>query len=239
MKVIVPAKQSSSRVINKNFRPFDGDQSLVDITINKLKSSGFRASDIYVSSESAKDLFPLKAKYGCQTLVRDVSLCNNSTPMTKVIRSLCGQIGGWREIAIAHVTTPTFDEYRSCLDMWRTQRGDHDSLSVAFESDKFMMMRSGERFNPCGWSFGSLHASSQMIDPFYVYPFCFSILTRKSLEETSWYVGRDPLWFVSRSKHHDIDSMEDFLDAQAVYSRRKLRTMQQTDQRNKKQLVRR
>ena len=104
--------------------------------------------------------------------------------MTKVIRSLCGQIGGWREIAIAHVTTPTFDEYRSCLDMWRTQRGDHDSLSVAFESDKFMMMRSGERFNPCGWSFGSLHASSQMIDPFYVYPFCFSILTRKSLEET-------------------------------------------------------
>ncbi|QDU16211.1 Cytidylyltransferase [Gimesia maris] len=42
---IIPAKTSSQRVPNKNWRPFRGKDSLVDLVLEKLLNSGGRASD--------------------------------------------------------------------------------------------------------------------------------------------------------------------------------------------------
>ena len=132
MKVIIPAKANSHRVINKNFRPFYDGMSLVEITIKKLKAAGFAAKDIYVSSNSVSDLSRLRLAHKISTLHRDESYCENEMQLTDVIRYVTGQVGNAREVAWAQTTCPTFNQYRECLMQWQQHKHDHDSLCVAF-----------------------------------------------------------------------------------------------------------
>jgi CMP-N-acetylneuraminic acid synthetase len=237
MKIIIPAKASSTRVVNKNWRPFWKDLSLVDITIKKLKAAGVKKSNIFVSSEDTRLLLTCKRNHGIETLFRSPALCDNDAPLTTVIRDICLQVGGVREVGWAQVTSPTFNEYRACLDKWTLQRTNYDSLAVAFKSDKYLLMRSGDSIAPMGWSFGSNHVKSQNLSCFYAMPFTFSILTRDSLNSTGYYVGRNTLWHIAKDRHIDIDDAQDYADAQAVYAARMKRERQDVNQRSKTQLA--
>jgi CMP-N-acetylneuraminic acid synthetase len=48
---VIPVKHESERVKQKNFRPFDGDRSLLDIKIDQLKKAKI-FDEIYISSDS-------------------------------------------------------------------------------------------------------------------------------------------------------------------------------------------
>ena len=220
MKVIIPAKASSSRVINKNWRPFYGEQSLVDITITKLRNAGCNRKDIYVSCEDTRLLMECRRTHGVQTLNRSIELCKNETDITKVVRSICGELADETEIGYAQVCSPTFDEYRDCFDKWIQHRSQFDSLAVAYAADSYVMMSQQQTMNPLGWSFGNCHPMSQRAAKLYTMPFAFSILTQRSLRETGYYCGRNPIWHVAAGNHIDIDTMQDFEDAQAIYAAR-------------------
>lgn len=221
MKVIIPAKANSHRVVNKNFRPFCDGISLVEITIKKLKAAGFAAKDIYVSSNSVTDLSRLRLAYKISTLHRDDSYCDNDMQLTDVIRYVTGQLGNAREVAWAQATCPTFNQYRECLIEWQQHKHQFDSLCVAFPRSPYALIKTDNGMQPCGWSFGSNHQSSQELIASYAMPFAFSILTRRSINETGYYIGRKCLWFEASESHMDIDTVQDFKDAQAVYKARK------------------
>jgi CMP-N-acetylneuraminic acid synthetase len=217
MKVIVPAKSSSKRVLNKNWREFHGGCSLVDIQIKKLIDAGIHKSDIIVTCEDTQLLSSCNQRHGVESLYRSPELCANETHVTDVIRKITSMVGNEEEVGWAHVCSPTFNEYAECLCKWEQSRGRFDSLCVAYKSDHFVMMGQPSNLAPVGWSFGNCHTISQNTDTLYTMPFAFSILTRKSLEETSFYVGRNCLWHIASDKHIDIDTEQDFRDAQAVY----------------------
>ena len=89
MKIVVPVKGNSTRVPNKNFRPFFKEESLYDLRMKKLLKV-FSSSDIFVSSED--DKVRTKAeKFGANFILRDIELTRNEIGMSKVMSiKVCG-----------------------------------------------------------------------------------------------------------------------------------------------------
>lgn len=235
MRVVIPAKACSTRVLNKNFRPFYKDYSLVDLAIKKLKRAGFAAKDIFVTSENARELLDVRLRHKVKTIVREPKLADNDTQLTHLIRITKEQLPTCREVAWCQVTTPTFDKHRQVMAEWQLHRQTYDSLAVAVQGPTYAMMQTQTGAQPLGWSFGNCHTKSQDISPLLVMPFTFSILTEKSIRETGYYVGRNPFWFIDTEQHLDIDTMQDYRDAQAIYAARRKHDRLDTDTRNKTQ----
>ena len=112
---IIPVKHQSERVKQKNFRPFDGSRSLLDVKIDQLKKS-HAFDEIYISSDSP-DAMKAAADAGVEFIERDDSLCNNEVPWSDVIYEVVNSIPVPESATIAwcHTTSPLFDLYGECL----------------------------------------------------------------------------------------------------------------------------
>src|SRR5690606_31352787 len=93
MKVIVPAKTNSERVPNKNFRKFDGEQNLVDVTLSNLTnwSTELYPEDVYLSVDAEEH----RTKYenrGYNYHVRSRATTLNWTPIGEVFQVLAHEI---------------------------------------------------------------------------------------------------------------------------------------------------
>jgi len=214
MKVIVPAKSTSTRVANKNWRPFFNGKNLVALTIEKLLAAGFDKGDIYVSSDYVSGLDSLRSTYGTHSLFRNERLCDNETPLTEWIRHTTSQIDFFDEVAWAQVCDPLFDEYKEAVDCWNNRVGHYDSLCVIYRTKQFAL---DSYRNPVGWQFGDYHKSSQHLQYTYLMPFTFSVLTRQSLERCPYHIGMSPLWYESDRHTIDIDTEADFDFAMSLY----------------------
>jgi CMP-N-acetylneuraminic acid synthetase len=213
MKAVIPAKACSSRVPDKNFRPFHRDRSLFDLTMERLLAL-FDPDDIYVSCEDgAKE--PLVRRYGANFLLRDPRLADNLTPFADVVRGVCAQVPGDDDIVWAHVCDPLFDDHAGCLRTWQAVRAGHDSLVVVHPVRGYFLDRD---FRPQGFGFGYWHVPSQQLPPMYRYGFTLSVLTRDSLARTGYTVGERPYWYVASEVTVDIDTERDFALAQLIYA---------------------
>jgi CMP-N-acetylneuraminic acid synthetase len=212
MKAIIPAKASSSRVPNKNFRPFYQGQSLLDLTIRKLLAY-LSAGDIYVSSEEA-NIRSHADKWGVGFIHRSDSLIANDTPQIDVVPGVCAPVPGEDDIMWCQVIDPLFDEYGPCLERWGTVSDEADSLVVVYPRHGFYL---DERFRPDGFGFGPWHISSQQLPPRYQLTFVLSILKRSTINRVRYYIGERPHWYLASSPPTDIDTEQDFELAQAIY----------------------
>lgn len=220
MKVIIPAKASSERVARKNWREFYNGDSLVDITISKLRDAGVPSGEIIVSCENEDLLQHVQKRHHVATALRSEKLCGNQVSLTTWIRSIVKQCKITGDVGWAQVCDPMFDDYDECFYVWSTAKKTYDSLVVAYETQQYLMMRSCGEMQPIGWSFGEHHTPSQYLPTLYTMPFTFSILSQESIAATGYHVGRKPYWFVCQTKHIDIDLPSDFATAQAMYSQR-------------------
>ena len=211
---IVPAKGHSERVKEKNWRPFYGRQSLVDVTITKLLQAGADPKRVYVSSDSELRLRQVCEKWGVHTLLRPEGLSDNNVPLTDWIRAITAQVPGDSDIAWCQVCDPLFSDYRSCFDLWDQERISHDSLVVCYPWRGYLMTAEHQ---PIGWAFGEHHTPSQRLPQFATMPFTLSVLKRAAIEATGYHIGRTPFWFESLGPHIDIDTERDFTLAQRAY----------------------
>ena len=217
LSVVIPAKASSTRIPNKNFREFLNGESLVDITVKKLLAAGLATDQIYLSCED-ESKSEVAQKHGIQFSLRQERLCRNETPFSEVFRGVATQIPGDSDIMWAQVCDPFFDEYTRCIDEWRNAKASHsnryDSLVVCHKVSGYYM---DENLLPIhGWGFGPWHVPSQRLPTFYKMPFACSILTRDSIEAVGYYVGARPLWLPCQWTSIDIDTEDDFLLARLM-----------------------
>jgi CMP-N-acetylneuraminic acid synthetase len=227
---IVPAKASSTRVPNKNFRPFDGTSSLVDLTIAKLRLAGIQ--EIYLSCEDESVGRPVAEMHEVQFVRRSQSLCSNDCPIPDYIRGVVREVDGLRDdqkpfqlwahdpprtedILWAQVTDPLFEDYSGLIEKWEKFGGDYDSVVVVHPRKKYLL---DQNHRPMGFGFGLWHLKSQRLPYHYELPFTASILSRKAIESTGYYVGASPLWYEVEGYSVDIDTEEDFKISQAIYS---------------------
>lgn len=213
MKAVVPAKASSSRVVNKNFRPFYGDASLLDVTVEKLLRV-LPPGDIYVSSEDPARESSVE-RWGVNFLLRSPDLVDNDVPMSEVVRRVCATIPGEDDIMWCQLTDPLFTDYAGCVAAWNNESSTHDSLVVVYPRRLFLL---DEAYRPQGFGFGPWHIPSQRLPIRYQLSFTLMILPRETIARVGYYVGANPLWYHANNVSVDIDTEEDFELAQAIYA---------------------
>lgn len=214
---IIPAKAVSQRVQRKNFREFYDGRCLVEITLAKLLAAGLPAERIYLSCEDPRTR-GLADRLGIRFLLRDPRFVSNDAFRADVIRGVCAQVPGDDDVVWAQVINPLFDEYDECLSLWERERdAGYDSLSVRHAFRDYLLGPDGW---PIGWGWGPWHRPSQRLPELFRFTFSLSILTRDCIDRVGYDCGARPLWYTSRQEAVDIDTLEQFRDAQAIYAQR-------------------
>jgi CMP-N-acetylneuraminic acid synthetase len=215
MKIVVPVKSNSTRVPNKNFRPFFKEDSLYDLRMKKLIKV-FNPSDIFVSSEDA-DVAKNAEKYGVNFILRDVKLTRNEIGMSEVIESITDQINLMpdEDFVWSQVTEPFFDEISESMELWEKNKDKFDSLVAVQRMSDFLINESGM---PCNFHYGPWHRPSQELSKMYVLPFSFMVLKGEALRYCRYYIGQNPYLHEYKGLMVDIDDEEDFKLAQTLYN---------------------
>ena len=218
MRVVIPAKAQSTRCKNKNWRPFHQDKCLVDILIEKLFRCDINPSDIFVSSDSQDLLQGIVDRYEVNAMLRPTYFANLETPTSEWIAEMTMHFQPDEDVALAHCTTPTFDEHQDVIDVWRSVEA--TSIAVSQEAPSHLLLGHNGSMQPFGWSFGKHHTISQDLMPIYQMTFSFQIMKASEFREFSYYIAPDCHWYLTEKTHIDINTEQDFLDAQAIYAAR-------------------
>lgn len=213
MKTIILAKSTDRLIPLKNYRPFYGDWSLIDILINKLIKVVAK-EDIYLSCED-ENYRDTCDKWGINFRLRDKEMTSYNVSNVDVIANVCKSIPKDDDYLWCTCVEPFFNEYAEIIETWRSlDKKQYDSLNIVYPSKKFML-DSGH--NPIGFGFGHWHKYSQEIPPLYQISWATAIVSYKCLEKVSYIIGRKPYWYDSYSPIIDIDTMDDFKFAQLAY----------------------
>lgn len=214
MKFVIPAKRSSSRVPDKNYRHFAHGKSLLDILVTKLLRVADQPSDVYLSSEdqSAREIAD---KYDATYLPRERHLTENSYPFQSVVNEVCKQLPGDDDVMWCHATDPFFDEHEAVIKAWQAREpGSADSIVVVYPMKEYLL---DSNFNPMGFGFGPWHRPSQDLPTYYQLGFTCSIMTRH-VATTIGLVGAKPMWHLASNLTIDIDTQAQFDFAAKIYS---------------------
>lgn len=214
MKYVIPAKRSSNRVPNKNFRHFADGKSLLDILTTKLTRIAADPSDVYLSSED-ESTREVAEKYGASFLLREPHLTENTYPFQSVVNQVCQQLPGEDDVMWCHATDPLFDEHETVVKAWesRDPAAGADSIVVVYPVKDYFL---DSNFNPMGFGFGRWHRPSQELPVFYQLGFTCSIMTR-AVATTVGLVGARPMWHEATNLTIDIDTQAEFDFAGKLY----------------------
>lgn len=215
MKFIIPAKSTSERCPNKNWRSFYGGMSLVDIAIEKAaKIVG--AGNVYVSCEDQQYAERVEDR-GAKFILRKPEHTSNDVPFGEVIQAMTEQVPGDDDIFLTHVTTPLFDEHREMVEEWAIVKPCMDSMTAVYPIVNHMF---DERMNPVGWAWGAWFKGSQRLPPMYQMTFCASIIRRETIRRYAEYIGPVCRYYKASGVPVDVDTPEEFRMAQVLYADR-------------------
>jgi CMP-N-acetylneuraminic acid synthetase len=215
MKVIIPAKRYSTRVPDKNWRPFYDNKSLTEIKIEQLLIT-FQQSDIFLSCDD-KLMASIANNYGIGFFHRDPQLSSDETPWPDALKGIieATSFDEEEDILWVEVINPVFSDYYGMKTAWiNAKNKGHDSLVLASPFNKFLLRPDGLPYNflPGKW-----HAASQQLEPLFVWDSA-CIMKKKDLLYFSYPIGKKPFIYSTGKASVDIDTMEEFIAAQALYS---------------------
>lgn len=213
MKVVIPIKSCSSRVQNKNFRPFYKNYSLTDLLIKKLINV-VSPENIYLSCEDSSKKY-ISDKYGVKFILRSEELVSNEVPMSKVITEIVKRIPGDDDIMWCLVTDPLFNDFHNVISTWNTlDHYKYDSLVVVYPFQEYIL---DSNYNPIDFGFGEFHVPSQHLKIKYRLNNTLFIIKRNALYENKYYIGSNPYWYHANNLSVDIDTENDFKLAKIIY----------------------
>lgn len=225
MKVIIPAKCSSNRISNKNWRDFYEGFSLVEIKIQQLLDAGLNGSDIWVfcEDESKKELVE---PYGVNFSNRRDETTSDDMHWSDVVTELVENVpcNDDETVALVLPTTPLFDsdDFRTVLHLWEKRQGplwdeSYDSLIVVKPFQEFVLDSNGK---PLNFSFGRWHEWSQDLPQWFVLDNPVFLIKKHTLVRCNYAIGVKPYLYVVSRSHIDIDSMDEFKMSQQIYQSR-------------------
>jgi N-acylneuraminate cytidylyltransferase len=220
MKIIaiIPVKEISERVKNKNFRKFYLKNSLFDILIRKLKKCK-EISNIYISSNSKK-VKKLSNKHGCVYIERDIKFCNNLTPWSDVIYEVAKSIPEKNDTILmwCHTTTPLFDSYQEAIRLFK-KKSNYDGLISVENMKRFLISHTKK---PINYTWGVWHPYSQDLDPVYSVTGALFMSKKENFIKNRYVISKKPQFLETKAfESIDIDTIEDFKLAQLIYRNKK------------------
>lgn len=208
MKIILPIKEISTRVHDKNFRPFHNGWSLSEIKIRQLLDN-FDRSDIVVVGDGDRS----------KALAKDYDtnyLCDKdySHDFLSAIKFWYSQITDDDWIMTTFATSPLFDYYVEIIDAWDFS---HDSI---FSASPFRQFITDEHGIPQNFQYGFYHKISNDLPKWVTMDWSCFLIDGKIAEEASYVVGKTPQVFIQPAPSTDIDTEEDFEIAQWQYQKK-------------------
>ena len=211
---LVPVREGSQRVKNKNFRIFADGKSLLEIKIDHLKEA--RCFDhIYISSDSEKAR-NIAMKNNVEYLDRATEMCQSHVIWSDVVAHIMETIPGNPLVVWALVTSPLFKNYSAAVNSHIEVQDRFDSLVAVLPKKSFFLNKFGRgiNYNPGLW-----HPYSQELETYYEVTGACYIGEKNAMAEWKYWFGIRPYLFeVSNIEAIDVDNPDDFATAQKIYA---------------------
>ena len=213
---IIPVREGSQRVANKNFREFYNGKSLLEIKIEQLKAE--KCFDkIYISSDSklAKEISEVQ---GVDYLFRDPVMCSSSVRWSDAIHAVIESIPLENPIVSwVHTTSPLYTDYSIPLNEFKNNEEKFDSLVAVTAFQEFILNKKGR---PVNYHWGPWHDYSQDLEELYKVTGALFIGRKKDMMKWRYVIGVKPnLYVVDRNAGIDVDTKEDFELAQFWFNK--------------------
>ncbi len=209
---IVPVREGSRRLKNKNISPFGGTNLLL-FKLEQLKKVK-NINSIVVSSDSAKMLAMAK-NAGVDTHKRSIEYCDEKTKsFGEVVKHICENVSG-EHILWATCTSPLVfsDLYEKAIKEYlkRFEEG-YDSLISVEIFKRYLWDDKG----PINYELGLKHVPSQDLPKLYIVTDGILIAPREKMIEWSYFHGTNPYKFeLDKRSSVDIDDGLDLVNARA------------------------
>ena len=209
---LIPIREGSERIKDKNFVEFAKGHSLLDIKIKHLKKNGC-FDRIYISSDSDK-VKQIAIDNNIYFLDRSTKMCQSNVIWADVVEHIMNTIPGNPIITWALATSPLFNRYAHALEDLLDHK-DNDSLVAVLPKKSFFINKLGRGIN---YNPGSWHPYSQELETYYeVTGACYIGLKSDMLKWRYWFGIKPYLFEVSESEAIDVDTLEQFKFAQKLY----------------------
>jgi CMP-N-acetylneuraminic acid synthetase len=214
MKALIPVRQGSQRVTNKNIRPF-ANSSLLEIKINQLKRID-AIEEICVNSDCDYMLSVAK-RLGATPIKRDAYYASSSIPMNEVWKNMAENIDS-DIIMYVNVTNPlvTDKTYKDICSLWNNLEAKYDSISTTHTVREYLWhMGRPLNYDPTS------HPRSQDLPEYLGLNFAVSVIPKDILINKKSIIGNNFYpYIIDNIQAIDIDEEIDFEIAEMLYERR-------------------
>ncbi|MCA9407633.1 MAG: acylneuraminate cytidylyltransferase family protein [Candidatus Omnitrophica bacterium] len=212
---LIPAREGSQRVKDKNFKPFAGEKSLLHLKIKQLKACGC-FDHIYVSSDSqrAKDI---ALEMGAEFLLRDSEMCKSSAKLYQYNTHMLETVPGDPYVAWTMVTAPLYEDYAPAIEKFLSlDKEKYDSLITVLPFREFLI---NEKGRPLNCTFGHWHLLTQELDKNFTITGSLYIAGKSEQIDWRYWIGLKPyLYEISKFECVDVDHEEDFRIAEMLHA---------------------
>jgi CMP-N-acetylneuraminic acid synthetase len=187
---VVPVREGSTRIRNKNFQPFGKYPTLIHNKIQHLKDADC-FDHIYISSDSnqAKEI---AESLNVEFLHRDPAMCESSPRWDEVVCHIMETIPGNPHVLWAMVTSPLFQRYQAAVKTYLSNLKTHDSLVGVKKIREYLIDDEGR---PLFYSFGAWHPYSNEIKPLFAINDTVFIAKKSDQLHWRYWMGRKPFLF--------------------------------------------
>ena len=208
---VIPVREGSKRVKDKNFNIFYENKCLLEIKLNQLKNSS-AFDNIYVSSDSDKAK-EIASQQNVEFLHRDSMYCNDGPANHEIIDHIVKTIPGSPIVAFVLVTNPFFKRFDEAVKCYLNNKH-NDSLVTVYSKKEFLLNKNGK---PINYNFGPWHPFSQDLEPFYQITGGMFLAHKSTMQYLHYYIGLSPYLFETKLiESIDIDDKDQFTYAKML-----------------------
>lgn len=208
---VIPVKANSSRLPNKNIRPF-GNENLLTRKIRQVKTSNI-ADRIIVSSDS-DEMLQMARDMGIEAIKRPIEFADESRPFGEFLIYLTELIKEGH-LAYTCVTSPFLDE--NLMKQTKEKyieiiQNEYDSLITIYKFKHYLLDENG----PINFQMGLKHQNSEYLPALDF--FTNGILFAPIESVKKWHYNYGPKAYrfeVNQKASIDIDTKYDYLAALA------------------------
>jgi len=222
VKVLLPMKANSERVINKNMRLFDG-KPLYHAVSGVVLGSKY-VDKLVINTDSSAISADAVKHYGDRVIIneRPREICGDFVSMNKIIENDLSRLEG-EHFVQTHSTNPLLktETLDSAIELYFANLSKYDSV---FSVTKIQTRFYDKDANPVNHNPEEL-LRTQDLEPLFEENSNFYIFSKESFRKNgNKRIGCSPLIYcMNKLEAVDIDEPEDFLLAELLYKQRNLR----------------
>lgn len=213
IKALVAVRSGSTRVQNKNLRPFCGS-NLIKVKLEQLKR--IPELDGIVLNSDDDQMLAIGREMGAQTVKREPYYASNSVVMSEVFVNMAQNMDT-DVIVYANVTNPLLqdDTLRKAIAFYREHENEYDSVNSAHPIKEFMWLNGKAiNYDPAN------QPRSQDLPDIMCPNAAFNIMRKEVMIRDRNIVSRKPYMYpIDYFEATDIDNMIDFEIAEFLYGK--------------------